>query len=189
MVQHQKRNRPLVDEYISDWFEDNKAELDKNIRRVVNTKYSQEVIENNPFLKFFTTSSEKPIETLIKMQDGYDVQEKYYAHSEQYYKLIDVCYCRSCANRNYFEPTLVNVNDENDKVYVSSAKEMSEFKEILKEDVMLFRYIVPLGNNQYLNRNGEVVKNDLSVEETIPSFKYSELRDLDERWLCFAKLK
>lgn len=132
MVRHQKRNRPLVDRYISDWFEDNKAELDKNIRRVVNTKYSQEFIEDNPFLKFFTTSSEKPIETLIKMQDGYDVQEKYYMYNEEYYKLIGVCYCSRCTNRNYFEPILVNINDEDDKVYVTSAKEMSEFQEILK---------------------------------------------------------
>lgn len=131
-----KRNRPLVDRYISAWFEDNKAELDKNIRRVINTKYDQKVIEDNPFLKFFTTSSEKPIETLIKMKDGYDIQDKYYMCDEQYYKLIDVCYCSRCANRNYFEPTLVTlgvgVGDENDRVYVTSAKEMSEFKEILK---------------------------------------------------------
>ncbi|ARM66714.1 hypothetical protein AM4_055 [Lactococcus phage AM4] len=131
-----KRNRPLVDRYISAWFEDNKAELDKNIRRVINTNYNQKIIEDNPFLKFFTTSSEKPIETLIKMQDGYDIQEKYYMYDEQYYKLIDVCYCSSCANRNYFEPTFVTlgvgVGDENDRVYVTSAKEMSEFKEILK---------------------------------------------------------
>lgn len=131
MVQYQKRNIPLVDRYISAWFEDNKTELDKNIRRVINTKYDQKVIKDNPFLKFFTTSLEKPIEILIKMQDGYDIQEKYYMYDEQYYKLIDVCYCSSCANRNYFEPILVNISDKNDRVFVTSAKEMSEFKKII----------------------------------------------------------
>lgn len=188
MVQHQKRNKPLVDRYISNWFESNKAELDKNIRRVVNTKYSKETIESNPFLKFFTASSEKPIETLIKMQDGYDVQEKYYTHSEQYYKLIDVCYCGSCGERGFYEPTLLNVNNENDKIYVTSSLEMSYYEEILEEDVILFEYIVDLGRDQYLSHNGNVVYRP-NGSGVIPKFKYSELRDLDERWLCFANLK
>lgn len=188
MIQHEKKTRPLVDGYISDWFESNKAELDKNIRKTIRNCYSQEVIENNPFLKFFTTSSEKPIEILIKMQEGYDIQEKYYSYDEQYYKLIDVCYCSSCEERGFYEPTLLNVNNENDKVYVTSASELSNYKEILEEDVMLFEYVVDLGRDQYLSHNGNIVYRP-SDSGSIPSFKYAELIDLDKRWIEFAKLK
>lgn len=117
-------------------------------------------------------------------------EEKYYSYDGQYYKVYLVCDCKRCEDRGFYEPFFINVNNPDEEFYVTSSSELASYKEIQKEDVVLYDYIVDLGRNQYLSKNGDIVcLFSESEKKNIPSFKYYELKNFDERWLPFAKLK
>lgn len=70
--------KPVVPQFVADWFEGNKGDLEKNIFyecvRAMEI-YREERIE---FQDWFSDSKNRPIETLIRMKGGYEVGEPLY---------------------------------------------------------------------------------------------------------------
>ncbi|MBC2140172.1 DUF1642 domain-containing protein [Listeria innocua] len=71
---------PVVPQFVADWYEDNKENLDYKIwEYIYDWKYQE---YESDFYDFMHDNSLKPIETLIKMKDGYEVEKEplYYVH-------------------------------------------------------------------------------------------------------------
>lgn len=69
--------RVKVKPYVAEWFEKNKDDLEFNIWRYIRNWNEH---PKDEFQMFMNNGPSKPIETLIRMQDGYEVEEeqKYY---------------------------------------------------------------------------------------------------------------
>lgn len=65
--------QPVVPQFVADWFEDNEDYLDNNIWQYVYGWDDQE--HGNEFFEWFA-NCDKPIETIIRMKDGYDVEKE-----------------------------------------------------------------------------------------------------------------
>ena len=68
--------KPVVPKFVADWFEDNKHALDlaifTKIRELDGKRYPHET----DFENWLDNAENNPIETLIRMKDGYEVEEK-----------------------------------------------------------------------------------------------------------------
>ncbi|MBU5366665.1 DUF1642 domain-containing protein [Enterococcus devriesei] len=66
-----------VPEFVAKWFETNKYVLD---RAILDYMFDDYASDNSEFGKWFDNKNGKPIETLVRMLDGYEVEEdkKYY---------------------------------------------------------------------------------------------------------------
>ncbi|EAE7767433.1 DUF1642 domain-containing protein [Listeria monocytogenes] len=74
---------PVVPQFVADWYEDNKEKLEYKIwEYIYDWKYQD---RESDFYDFMDDNSLKPIETLIKMQDGYEIEKE----PLYYVKLID----------------------------------------------------------------------------------------------------
>lgn len=65
---------PVVPQFVADWYEDNKEKLDYKIWEYIYDWKYQDC--ESDFYDFMDDNSLKPIETLIKMQDGYEVEKE-----------------------------------------------------------------------------------------------------------------
>ncbi|MST25567.1 DUF1642 domain-containing protein [Staphylococcus aureus] len=68
--------KPVVPKFVADWFEDNKHALDlaifTKIRELDGKRYPHET----DFENWLDNAENNPIETLIRMEDGYEVEEE-----------------------------------------------------------------------------------------------------------------
>lgn len=68
--------KPVVKQFVADWYEDHKDNLEYNIWSYI---YNWERKEGSAFKDWIDTGRNKPIQTLINMhQFGYEVEEKRY---------------------------------------------------------------------------------------------------------------
>lgn len=65
--------RVKVKPYVAEWFEKNKDDLEFNIWRYIRNWNEH---PKDEFQMFMNNGPSKPIETLIRMQDGYEVEEE-----------------------------------------------------------------------------------------------------------------
>ncbi|MDT2565158.1 DUF1642 domain-containing protein [Enterococcus avium] len=65
--------RVKVKPYVAEWFEKNKDDLEFNIWRYIRNWNEH---PKDEFQLFMNNGPSKPIETLIRMQDGYEVEEE-----------------------------------------------------------------------------------------------------------------
>lgn len=68
----------VVPDYVVEWYEEHKYDLDNSIWACVSsiTQFHSREIELNDFEKWFSDFNNEPIETLIRMKDGYTVKPK-----------------------------------------------------------------------------------------------------------------
>lgn len=68
------KDKPVeVPEFVADWFEKNKKNLDYKIWEYI---YDFDVHNQDDFCKWMNSSNNNPIEILIRMQDGYTVKQE-----------------------------------------------------------------------------------------------------------------
>ena len=85
--------RVKVKPYVAEWFEKNKDDLEFNIWRYIKNWNEH---PKDEFQMFMNNGPSKPIETLIRMQDGYEVEE------EPKWKIInDQKYCLTSIEAGY----------------------------------------------------------------------------------------
>ena len=85
--------RVKVKPYVAEWFEKNKDDLEFNIWKYIRNWNEH---PKDEFQMFMNNGPSKPIETLIRMQDGYEVEE------EPKWKIInDQKYCLTSIDEGY----------------------------------------------------------------------------------------
>ncbi|HFQ3901298.1 TPA: DUF1642 domain-containing protein [Enterococcus faecium] len=71
--EHQK---PVVPKFVAEWFEDNKHALDLAIFTAIRELDGKEWSHETDFDNWLDNAENNPIETLIRMKDGYEVEKK-----------------------------------------------------------------------------------------------------------------
>ncbi|PQG66002.1 DUF1642 domain-containing protein [Enterococcus faecium] len=67
-------HKPVVPKFVAEWFEENKDDLDTAIFGYL--VFWQERYTDSVLYQWFDKSKNKPIETLIRMKDGYEVEKE-----------------------------------------------------------------------------------------------------------------
>lgn len=68
--------KSVVDSFVAEWFEDNKDALDLAIFMAIRELDDEEWPHKTDFENWLDVAKNKPIETLIRMKDGYEVKKK-----------------------------------------------------------------------------------------------------------------
>lgn len=68
--------KPVVPKFVAEWFEDNKHALDLTIFIAIRGLNDEEWPHKTDFENWLDVSKNKPIETLIRMKDGYEVEKE-----------------------------------------------------------------------------------------------------------------
>ncbi len=87
----QELNKLVVKQFVADWYEEHKEELEFNIWDWIKYTQEEEKIKNSQFTKWLGDSDNNPVETLVKMkQFGYEVEKekRYYVR----FKFIEDSY-------------------------------------------------------------------------------------------------
>ena len=66
----------VVPKFVADWFEDNKHALDLTIFIAIRGLNDEEWPHKTDFENWLDVSKNKPIETLVRMKDGYEVEKE-----------------------------------------------------------------------------------------------------------------
>lgn len=74
--------KPVVPKFVAEWFEDNKHALDLTIFIEIRGLNDEEWPHKTDFENWLDVSKNKPIETLIRMKDGYEVEESKWVVNE-----------------------------------------------------------------------------------------------------------
>ena len=69
-------HKPVVPKFVAEWFEDNKHALDLTIFIAIRGLNDEEWPHKTDFENWLDVSTNKPIETLIRMKDGYEVEKE-----------------------------------------------------------------------------------------------------------------
>ncbi|HGF8006380.1 TPA: DUF1642 domain-containing protein [Enterococcus faecium] len=69
-------HKPVVPKFVAEWFEDNKHALDLTIFIAIRGLNDEEWPHKTDFENWLDVSKNKPIETLIRMKDGYEVEKE-----------------------------------------------------------------------------------------------------------------
>ncbi|MCW1818251.1 DUF1642 domain-containing protein [Enterococcus faecium] len=90
--------KPVVPKFVAEWFEDNKHALDLAIFIAIRGLDVEEWPHDTDFENWLDVSKNKPIENLIRMKDGYEVEK------EPLYEVIigDLYLIKKFNNRNDF---------------------------------------------------------------------------------------
>ena len=69
--------KPVVKQFVADWYEEHKDDLEFNIWDWIKYTQEEEKIENRQFTEWLGGSENKPVETLVKMKlYGYTVEKE-----------------------------------------------------------------------------------------------------------------
>ncbi|HAQ1372559.1 TPA: DUF1642 domain-containing protein [Enterococcus faecium] len=68
--------KPVVPKFVAEWFEDNKHALDLTIFIAIRGLNDEEWPHKTDFENWLDVSKNNPIETLIRMKDGYEVEKE-----------------------------------------------------------------------------------------------------------------
>lgn len=74
--------KPVVPKFVAEWFEDNKHALDLTIFIAIRGLNDEEWPHKTDFENWLDVSKNKPIETLIRMKDGYEVEKSKWVVNE-----------------------------------------------------------------------------------------------------------
>lgn len=94
----EKSQKPVVPQFVADWYEDNKDSFEFNVWDWIAFRDEAKKLENREFNNWINNSRKNPIQTLVNMhQYGYEVEKE-----KRYYVKITAA-----------EQYLVRVEDEN----------------------------------------------------------------------------
>ena len=88
--------KPVVKQFVADWYEEHKEELEFNIWDWIKYTQEEEKIKNRQFTEWLAECENDPVETLIKMKlFGYEVEKekRYYVKAK---KIADGCNYLNC---------------------------------------------------------------------------------------------
>ncbi|EGP4808392.1 DUF1642 domain-containing protein [Enterococcus faecium] len=68
--------KPVVPKFVAEWFEDNKDALDLAIFMAIRELDDEEWPHKTDFENWLDVAKNNPIETLIRMRDGYEVEKE-----------------------------------------------------------------------------------------------------------------
>lgn len=71
-----KPQKPVVPKFVAEWFEENRYALDLAIFIAIRGLDEEEWPHKTDFENWLDVSKNKPIETLIRMKDGYEVEKE-----------------------------------------------------------------------------------------------------------------
>ena len=74
LEQLDETQKPVVPKFVADWFEENKDDLDNAIFGYL--VFWEERDTDSVLYQWFAKSENNPIETLIRMKDGYEVEKE-----------------------------------------------------------------------------------------------------------------
>ncbi|AAY53002.1 gp31 [Listeria phage A511] len=116
LVKFEEPKQLVVPRYVADWFEAHRYNLENNIWEYIREWNKQDCYSE--FFKFMGRNSGKPVETLIKMQDGYEVEKEqlYYIKLPKPFMYL---------RRSKLYPTSQNIEDAS----MYSKKEIKEMDE------------------------------------------------------------
>lgn len=104
-IKETQPQKPVVPKVVADWFEENKDDLDTAIFEYLvlwEERYTDSVL-----YQWFAKSKNKPIETLVRMKDGYEVEkEPVWAIKNDQGNYLTKCYLWGTDGVNYF--SLIN---------------------------------------------------------------------------------
>ena len=73
----QELNKPVVKQFVADWYEEHKEELEFNIWDWIKYTQEEEKIKNRQFTEWLAECENDPVETLIKMKlFGYEIEKE-----------------------------------------------------------------------------------------------------------------
>ena len=73
----QELNKPVVKQFVADWYEEHKEELEFNIWDWIKYTQEEEKIKNRQFTEWLAECENDPVETLIKMKlFGYEAEKE-----------------------------------------------------------------------------------------------------------------
>ena len=128
-------DKPVIPNFVAEWFEENKDNLDDAIFGYI--IFWEERDTNSELYQWFAKSKNKPIETLVRMKDGYEVEKEPLYHvkltviNETYY-LIQT---KTMSGETYTHLSVVK-NNKHCRTWKNSFTER-EIKEI-NEDLWAF---------------------------------------------------
>lgn len=102
-----KSQKPVVPQFVSEWFEDNKDILDLAIFMAIRKLDDEEWPHKTDFENWLDVVENKPIETLIRMKDGYEIEKE------------PMYYIKLPGGKNY--DMFVDGRDGNLKVFLNGA--------------------------------------------------------------------
>lgn len=116
--------KPVVPQFVAEWFEDNKDALDLAIFMAIRELDDEEWPHKTDFENWLDVAKNKPIETLIRMKDGYEVEKEslYYVPLPDTDKDSEVVYALEKKRDGNIEISLVNRR----KLGVSDSTKLSE---------------------------------------------------------------
>lgn len=116
-----KSQKPVVPKFVSEWFEDNKDVLDLAIFMAIRELDDEEWPHKKDFENWLDVVENKPIETLIRMKDGYEIEKE-----PLYYVKLPVAYLNHCDLETYLMKgdcgniTIADNNDFDDMKFTES---------------------------------------------------------------------
>ncbi|OTP26946.1 DUF1642 domain-containing protein [Enterococcus mundtii] len=116
-----KSQKPVVPKFVAEWFEDNKDVLDLAIFMAIRKFDDEEWSYKKDFENWLYVVENKPIETLIRMKDGYEVEKE-----PLYYVELPVAYLNHCDLELYLMKddcgniTIADNNDFDDMKFTES---------------------------------------------------------------------
>lgn len=136
-IKETQPHKPVVPKFVAEWFEASKHALDLAIFIAIRGLDDEEWPHKTDFENWLDVSKNKPIETLIRMKDGYEVEkEPLYTVTLnldlKYYLVIDENEC------DEISPTLTTSSD------VLGYRYYLTEKEIKSADTNLWAFAVPV---------------------------------------------
>ncbi|EGP5134657.1 DUF1642 domain-containing protein [Enterococcus faecium] len=130
--EHQK---PVVPKFVADWFEDNKHALDLAIFTEIRELDGEEWPHETDFENWLDNAENKPIETLVRMKDGYEVEK------EPLYRVI--INNRYLAKMSNFSDVTILVSEDEISECATESYELTE-KQIKAIDERYWPFAVPV---------------------------------------------
>ena len=129
--EHQK---PVVPKFVAEWFEDNKDELEFAIWELCVDSYGS---AQQGMLDWIQQSENKPIETLVRMKDGYEVEKE-----PLYYVKLPVVYF------NHLDLETYLMKDDRGNITIADNNDFDDMKftesEIKAIDERYWAFAVPV---------------------------------------------
>lgn len=129
--------KPVVPKFVAEWFEDNKHALDLAIFIAIRGLNDEEWPHKTDFENWLDVSKNKPIETLVRMKDGYEVEKE-----PLYYVKLPVVYF------NHWDLEAYLMKDDRGNITIADNNDFDDMKftesEIKEIDERYWPFAVPV---------------------------------------------
>lgn len=105
--------RPVVQQFVADWYEEHKEELEFNIWDWIKYTQEEEKIKNRQFTEWLAECENDPVETLIKMKlFGYEAEKekRYLVKAKGVY--LNSCLVFDKGNKKWFFSSIYEIDHQ-----------------------------------------------------------------------------